>query len=68
MKGPIPIDLLEKGATVNSTSDCQFLRENSTILLKEDLHILEWNILKWYILYYSFILLEVSIYFSLLLN
>ena len=33
MKGPMTIDFLEKGTTVNSASYCQFLKENSPYLL-----------------------------------
>ena len=39
MERPIAIDFLEKGATVNSVSDCQLLKENSPYLLN-DPHIL----------------------------
>ena len=38
MKGPITIDFFEKGASVNSASYCQLLRQNSPYLLN-DLHI-----------------------------
>ena len=33
MKGPITIDVLEKGATVNSTSYCQLDKQNLPYLL-----------------------------------
>ena len=35
MKGPITIDFLEKGATVNFASYCQLLRHNSPYLLND---------------------------------
>ena len=35
MKGPITIDFLEKGATVNSVSYCQHPRQNSLYLLND---------------------------------
>ena len=34
MKGPITIDFLEKGATVNSASYCQFLKQYFTLFLE----------------------------------
>ena len=39
IKGPIIIDFLEKGTTVNSANNTQFFRQDSTYLLN-DLHII----------------------------
>ena len=35
MKGPMTIDFVEKGATLNSASHCQLFRQNSPYILNE---------------------------------
>ena len=48
MIGPITIDFLEKGATVNNISYCQLLRQNSPYLLNDPCIICGMNIKKCY--------------------
>ena len=47
MKGPITIDFIEKGATVNRGSYCQFLWQNSLYLLNNPRIINHASILIW---------------------